>query len=148
MNTMSYKTMTITLDAAQKLLSSAISFAESKGWNIAVVVLDPAGFTVASARMDGVSAAILEIATDKAYTATLGKSSASYSDRMNSSPELTLGAANRPRFCAWEGGLPLYQSGMLVGAIGVSGASGLEDAECGQQACRSVGFDNVSTEQD
>ncbi len=78
--------------------------------------------------------AILEFATDKAYTATLGKSSMAFSERMGSSPSLTMGLANRPRLCAWEGGEPIHEAGHLIGAIGVSGAAGHEDRACAEAA--------------
>lgn len=136
----SYPVPTVTLQTAQAAVTAALAHAADRGWTIAVVVLDPSGFTVASARMDGVGAAILDIAADKAYTATLGKSSAAYGARMLSSPDLTLGAGNRRRFCAWEGGVPLYSGGALIGAMGVSGAAGPEDVECAEVACGCLGL--------
>ncbi len=124
----------ITYEAAQGLIESAIAEARANGWAIAVVVLDPGGAVLAAARMDGVAPAILDIATDKAYTATLGKSTDAFYERMSSAPDLTLGLQNRPRLCAWEGGLPILVSGTLVGAIGVSGAAGPEDVQCARAA--------------
>ena len=130
---------TIRYGCARALVSSAIEHAEANGWRIAVAVLDPAGHVVASGRMDGVAPPILDYAVDKAFTATLGKATTDYFARMNSDPSLAMGAANRPRLCAWDGGLPIYDGADLIGTIGVSGAAGEEDIACGEAACRSVG---------
>ena len=131
----------ISCDAAQALLVRAIEHARMREWNIAVAVLDPTGAIVASARMDGVSPTILDIATDKAFTATLGKSTRAFYERMSSSPDLAMGLQTRPRLCAWDGGLPIRQTGVLIGAIGVSGAAGHEDVECAQEALKSLGLE-------
>ena len=130
--------------AASALVSAVIDTAKANNWKMAVVVVDPWGAIVASGRMDGVAPPILDIALDKAYTATLGKTTKGFYERMSSSPDLTLGLQTRPRLCAWEGGLPLYKDGHLVGAIGVSGAEGKDDAACGEQALTSLGFSSRS----
>ena len=68
-----YLVPVISYDLARRLVETAMAHATQNGWRVAVVVLDPWGAVVASGRMDGVSPAILEIASDKAYTATLGR---------------------------------------------------------------------------
>lgn len=137
---MTHNMSAISCDAAQMLIARALEHARTHEWKIAVAVLDPTGAIVASARMDGVSPTILEIATDKAFTATLGKSTRAFYERMSSSPDLAMGLQNRPRLCAWDGGLPIRQDGALIGAIGVSGAAGHEDVECAQAALKTLGL--------
>ena len=132
----------VTYETGRRLVEGAIAHAEENVWRVAVVVLDPWGAVVASGRMDGVSPAILEIASDKAYTASMGKSTSAFYERMSSSPDLAMGLQNRKRFCAWEGGLPIRDSGRLVGAIGVSGAAGPEDAACGEAALTALGLES------
>ena len=131
----------ISCDAAQELVTRAMEHARVHEWKIAVAILDPTGAMVAAARMEGVSPTILDIATDKAFTATLGKSTRAFYDRMSSSPDLAMGLQTRPRLCAWDGGLPIRQNASLIGAIGVSGAAGVEDGECAQEALKSLGLD-------
>lgn len=132
-----YLVPVISYDLARRLVETAMAHATQNGWRVAVVVLDPWGAVVASGRMDGVSPAILEIASDKAYTATLGKSTKAFYERMSSSPDLAMGLQNRNRFCAWEGGLPIRDAEQLIGAIGVSGAAGPEDVACATAALTS-----------
>ena len=130
----------VSYDAGRSLIEGAMAHAEANGWHVAVVVLDPWGAVVASGRMDGVSPAILEIASDKAYTASMGRSTKAFYERMSSSPDLAMGLQNRDRFCAWEGGLPIRDEGRLIGAIGVSGAAGPEDVACGEAALQGLGL--------
>ena len=137
----SRETAVVTYTAAARLRDLACEHAVSNGWSIAVVILDPWGTVITSARMDGVAPAILEIATDKAYTATLGKTTRAFFERMSSSPELTLGLQTRARLCAWEGGVPIRENDVLIGAIGVSGAAGHEDVACAEYALATLGLD-------
>lgn len=130
----------VTYAAAARLVAEAVRHAEAKGWTVAVVVLDPSGHIVAAARMDGVAPMILDYAADKAFTACLGKPTTAFFERMSSSPALAMGAANRPRLCAWDGGLPIREKGALIGAIGVSGAAGSEDVECAEAALAALGL--------
>lgn len=130
----------ITHETAMRLVEGAMAHAVENAWCVAVVVLDPWGAVVASGRMDGVSPAILEIASDKAYTASMGKSTRAFYERMSSSPDLAMGLQNRQRFCAWEGGVPIRENGQLIGAIGVSGAAGPEDVACAMAALAAHGL--------
>lgn len=126
---------------ALRLVHHALEHAASRGWLVAVVVVDAGGEVLASARMDGVAAQTLGFATDKAFTAaTMQRSTAEFFARMNSMDELRVGLANRPRLITWEGGLPIVHNGAIVGGIGVSGAQGHEDAECALAALRSLGL--------
>ena len=128
---------------AVELIQLAFAHAQGQGWSVAAAVLDHAGHVVASGRMDGVAPQILEFATDKAHTALLGRSSAEFQARMASEDGLRMGLANRPRLCAWEGGLPVREAGALIGAIGVSGAAGPEVAACARAALHALGLDAV-----
>ncbi|MEM8630392.1 MAG: heme-binding protein [Pseudomonadota bacterium] len=140
MTTASHGVQVISHDCAKRLIDRAMAHARQNAWHVAVVVLDPWGAVVASGRMDGVPPAILNIACDKAYTAALGKSTRAFYERMSSSPDLAMGLQNRDRLCAWEGGLPIRQGEVLIGAIGVSGAAGPEDVACAQAALEAQGL--------
>ena len=120
---------------AMKLVQVAVGHAASKGWRVAVCVVDPAGAALASWRMDEVTPPIAEFAADKAYTAaTMRRSTAAYFERMEASASLRLGLANRERLLVWGGGLPVVLDGKVIAGIGVSGARDFEDIECAQTA--------------
>ena len=131
----------ITYETAGKLVAEAVAHAEAGGWAIAVVVVDPSGHIVASARMDGVSAPIIEFAADKAYTAvTLRIPTANVAKEMIDSKQQEMGALGRPRLCAWDGGVPIIENGAIIGGLGVSGAPGPIDIECGAKALAVLGL--------
>ena len=131
----------ISLATAEKLATTVLAHAEKSGWKVAVAITDPSGAPVVFRRMDGVSPVTGEIALDKAYTAsTLRRSTKALAERMTSSADMTMGMANRPRLMAWQGGLPIVESGTFIGGMGISGAAGHEDAECGEVALASLGL--------
>jgi glc operon protein GlcG len=137
----SFGRRTISCTAARSLVDTAIAHAESCGWCVAVAVVDISGDIVASGRMDGAPPAVADFASDKAYTASMvNKSTRAFFERMASSPELAMGLTNRRRLICWEGGLPILVNGALIGGIGVSGASGPEDAECASEALAGLGL--------
>lgn len=126
---------------AMQLVQKSVEHAKTKGWNIAVCVVDPAGASLASWRMDNVTAPIAEFAADKAFTAaTMKRSTAAFSQRMNSSESLRLGLSNRGRLLVWGGGLPVVHEGQVIGGIGVSGAQDFEDIECAVTALEAAGL--------
>jgi len=126
--------------AASRLVSAAIAHAETKGWRVAAVVCDAGGHVVAAGRMDGAPSTVADFALDKAYTAAMsGKSTRAFFERMSSSAELAMGLANRPRLITWEGGMPIFETGSVIGGLGVSGAAGAEDVECAQHALAALG---------
>jgi uncharacterized protein GlcG (DUF336 family) len=132
---------TISLAAAEKLATAALAHAEKNGWKVAIGIADVSGSPVLFRRMDGVSPVTGEIALDKSYTAaTLRRSTKALAERMTSSAAMTMGMANRPRLMAWEGGLAIFENGVVIGGIGISGAAGHEDAECGEVALASIGL--------
>ncbi|MBX2883306.1 MAG: heme-binding protein [Granulosicoccus sp.] len=131
----------ISVAAAQALIKEVVDHASGHNWKIAVVVVDPWGAVVAALRMDGVSAPVFDFAHDKAYTAgTLGTTTEAFQQRMASSDALRMGLVNRPRLCAWPGGLPLFSDGELVGGIGVSGAASDDDVTCAERARSALGL--------
>ncbi|WP_308916589.1 GlcG/HbpS family heme-binding protein [Jannaschia sp. LMIT008] len=131
---------TVTYDAAAALVAAALRHARARGWSVAVAVVDPNGDVIAAARPDGVRPTTLRMATDKAVTTTLGKTTLAFMERMRD-PALAGGLSSRTDLLAWEGGQPIRLDGTLVGGMGASGASGHQDAECVATALAELGFD-------
>jgi glc operon protein GlcG len=139
---------TLTLEAADEMASAAVSECRSKGFkDISVYVLDAAGRTLVSKTMINVPNLIPTIAEAKAGAAIgTHSSSRSLKDKYvpDRTPQLlamtTLGASVQQPFAAVPGGVLCRdaESGAVIGAIGVSGASADEDehmAIVGAQAC-------------
>lgn len=137
--TKSFSIAQIKAATARGLVDAALSHAEEHGWEVAAAVVDPAGYLVAFGRTDHVAPPIGQFALDKAYTAgTLRKSTKTFGERMASSPTLSLGLSNRERFMAWGGGIAIYENGVCIGGLGVSGAQEHEDIDCAEAAILAV----------
>ncbi|SDN36720.1 heme-binding protein [Ensifer sp. YR511] len=134
-------TQVLAANAALRLVGHVIAHATANAWRVAVCVVDTQGVTLAAARMDEVAPPILDFAMDKAFTAaTMRRTTEAFFERMDNSPSLRLGLANRSRLLVWGGGLPILHRDGIVGAIGVSGARDVEDIECARHALEREGL--------
>jgi glc operon protein GlcG len=110
---------------------------------LAAVVVDRGGNPVASMRMDGAQLGAMSIAGDKALTAvSFGRGTSAWSD--TSAPggsDWGLAGTLDGRAIVFAGGLPTYSDGVLVGALGVSGASSDLDERCAELAVKAAGLE-------
>lgn len=121
--------MRLELALAEQMARAACDEAQARGCLVSAAVVDAGGHLVAFRRMDGAEFAGATIAVDKAYTAA-GNRIATLDLRDQVVPGGDLAgyyAASGGRFIAFGGGVPLFHDGLVVGAVGVSGASGQED---------------------
>jgi uncharacterized protein GlcG (DUF336 family) len=126
-----------------------------------IIVVDRSGAVVGRTSMDDAWGGSVAIAKSKAYTAV------AYSSNENALTTRSLGALTQPGGPLWNignsnagggnpgliefpGGVPLYQGGVLVGAIGVSG-DGVEQDENvaeagakGYEAPKAIRIDTVT----
>ena len=120
----------ISLENARKVSAAAVAEARKNNWNMAVAIVDPAGYLVYYEKMDDTQLGSAKVAIDKARSAALFKRSTKFfQDRLAS------GTAGLPMLkvdgaIPIEGGLPLVIDGHIVGAIGVSGDSSEHDGQC------------------
>lgn len=94
-----------------------------------VAVTDAHGELIAFARMDGCPLASIRIAANKAWTAARDrKPTKDIGDKIRD-PEKGFDIAfyGDRRFVGWGGGIPIWRNGEVIGAIGVSGLSSVED---------------------
>ncbi len=123
----------IGLAQAKELVAAAEAEATKHNWAIAIAVVDPSGNLVAYEKIDDTQLASAIVAQKKAMTAALyRRPSAWFYDQLETGhPAL---ATLDPHPIASPGGLPLVQGGKLIGAIGCSGVSPLQDA----MACKAA----------
>lgn len=120
----------VTLENAKKAAAPAVAEAEKNHWNVAVAVVDTSGNLVYYEKMDNTQLGSANVAVDKARTAALFKRpSKSFEDTVTTAPGGTRVLSLRG-VTAIEGGIPLVMDGKIVGAIGVSGATSAQDAQC------------------
>jgi uncharacterized protein GlcG (DUF336 family) len=122
----------ITTEAALRAVQGAVQQALNLDIKINVAVCDASGTPMAFLRMNGAPLHSISISEDKAYTAvSFGLPTSQWVQILSThSDGVRLGLPARPRFVQFGGGLPISINGKVIGAIGVSGGSELQDEEC------------------
>lgn len=129
--------MSLTLDRAQLLVRHTLAAASSRGLSVSVAVVDQGGYLVAAARMDNAPIFTPDVAQGKAVAAAaFRQSSAALGERWAPGTPIPLALSIRTggRFITQQGALPIRDGEVVVGAIGVSGATSQEDEELAQAA--------------
>src|SRR3989454_2161792 len=136
----------ISSELAQKMVDEAMVKASELGVSENVAILDDGGNLKAFSRMDGAPILSIEMAQNKAYTALFGVSTQDFFNFIQGDPSLLAGIPTLARVAAWGGGFPIKVDGEIVGAIGVSGAPGVQnDVDCATAALALVS-DSVTYE--
>lgn len=127
------KKISLSLDAARKIMAAAETEAEKMGLKgLAIVIVDEGGYVVHSLRMDRALPSSVDIGLAKARAAALlGKPTKFWREMLNNNNLWPLGM---PYVVSAEGGLPLIVDDQVIGGIGISGASGLEDRQVADAA--------------
>ena len=128
----------ISLENAKKAAAPALAEAAKNNWRVAVAIVGPAGTLIYYEKMDNTQLGSAEVAIDKARTAVLFKRpTKAFQDALAAGGEglriLTLKGV-----VAAEGGIPLVMDGKIVGAIGVSGATSGQDAQCAKAGADTI----------
>jgi uncharacterized protein GlcG (DUF336 family) len=115
----------LTLDAAKKITIAAEAEARKNGWTMAIVVVDDAGHLIQFERIDGTQTGSIDVAIAKAKTAAAFKRPTKFfEEAAKTRPAIV---TLTPTAVMIEGGVPVFVSQQLVGAVGVSGGSSQQD---------------------
>ena len=127
---------TLHLAAAQKIVQGALTKAKEMKLTVNVAVVDEGGHLLAFARMDGARPASVYTALTKATAAATyrqptgpGSSAAGQPDLLLSLSLQNAAAASGGKMTSLKGGVPILVDGQVVGAVGVGGGTGEQDAE-------------------
>jgi uncharacterized protein GlcG (DUF336 family) len=121
----------ITLEQARKAYAAADAEARKNNWAMTVVIIDSGCNPVLMQKADAQIAAPL-IAQEKAYSAcAYNWPTKALQDTLAKGGD-GLRYTTFPRMIAADGGLPIIVDGKIIGAIGVSGAAGPDDARVAQ----------------
>jgi uncharacterized protein GlcG (DUF336 family) len=129
----------ITLADAKRVIAAAERKATELEQPMNIAVADAGGNLIAHVRMDEAWLGSIDISIKKAFTSRAFDISTKELAKF-SQPEgqfYGIHASNDGRIMIFAGGVPLKKSGKVVGAIGVSGGSGVQDhavAEAGAAA--------------
>jgi glc operon protein GlcG len=126
----------IGLDRAQSVIAAAVAEAKKHDWKEIVAVVDSGGNLVALVRMDGAQFASATIAEHKARTAAaFRRETKVFETNVDNGLVYQLSLDG---IIASRGGIPLVEDGKLIGAIGVSGATGSQDEVCAKAGAATV----------
>lgn len=127
----------LTLAGAEQLADLAVAEASKQGATICVGVVDVAGHLLAFRRMDGAGLISIDVAIGKARTAALLGKPASVFEQMIDKGKPSLLAV--PGAVSLGGGQPVNWEDAIVGAIGISGATGDGDETMAVAVIRAFG---------
>jgi uncharacterized protein GlcG (DUF336 family) len=118
-------TTTLSLHGARKLAAAAEAEALSRGWTVAIAVVNPDGGLIFFQCLDGTQPASQDIAIAKARTAArLKRPTKVMEDSIAAGRQALLSV---PDALMLEGGVPIKSEGQIIGAIGISGMTSAED---------------------
>jgi uncharacterized protein GlcG (DUF336 family) len=125
---------------AQRMIEAAIEKSRELKKAMCIAVVNEAGQLKAFHAMDGAPHLSIQIAQDKAYTASsFGIPTHVWWDFIKGDPPLLHGIVHTPRLIIFGGGYPVVEEGQMIGAIGVSGGHYSDDMEVARAALEAVG---------
>src|SRR2546421_36379 len=125
------------LDRARRIVEHVVAAAPAP---LSVYVADAHGELVAAATMDGAAPDTRLNAQRKAYTAARSdaRSTRELAEKVSDDPVER--ASFDPFFTFFLGGLAVFEGGVRVGAVGVSGLPGEVDEQLGRAASEAAGL--------
>jgi uncharacterized protein GlcG (DUF336 family) len=110
------------------------------GIEVALAITDAGGHLKAFEATDGVPFLATDVAIDKAWTAvSFGMPTHVWGDLFTTRPDLAQ-LAHRPRLVAVGGGYPIIENGHVIGGLGVSGGSAVDDQKIAIETLTTAGF--------
>ena len=121
----------MTLDKANALIEKVNEKAASMGLAVVAAVSDQAGRPVAVQSMDGAYIASFEIALNKTFTSASLKMSTETLSHLSQPGQPLYGIqfTNQGKIVIFGGGETLEVDGKIIGALGVSGGTAVQDTE-------------------
>ncbi|MCX7173936.1 MAG: heme-binding protein [Proteobacteria bacterium] len=120
----------INLDIAKKAAAAAAAEARKNNWNMAIAITDGGGALVYLEKMDATQTGSVNVAIGKARSAAMFKRPTKVWQDVVAGGGAGLRVLGLEGAVPIDGGLPIVIDGKIVGAIGVSGAAGDQDAQC------------------
>jgi uncharacterized protein GlcG (DUF336 family) len=118
----------ISLELAKRVASAAEARANANGWPVVIAIFDSTGHLTLLHRLDQSNLGAVELAQRKAETSVrFRRPTKVYEDLVASGGVRLLSVASD--IITLEGGLPLIQNGFVIGSIGVSGVTSIEDGQ-------------------
>ena len=138
-----YQKPMLSLDQIRRAMDAMLDKATQEPTRpVAIAIVDDAGNLLSYSRMDHCRPNPQTFAVRKAYTSALsGQDSVAYAERLKSQGRSVSDMGN-PNLVAAQGAVVVLhpQSGVVLGAIGVSGLTAQEDEDLARLGVRSLGL--------
>lgn len=123
-------------DDAAVLVQAARDKSTEMGIPMSIAVTDPSGHLILFEQMDGAKVSSIQTAIDKAFTAATARKGTHVYNQLCVPGEPTFGIhnTNGGRFSIIGGGLPVEVDGEVVGGIGISSGTAIQDLEVAEAA--------------
>jgi glc operon protein GlcG len=139
-------TFAIDYQDAKRIIDAIVQRALEQQKAAVIAVSDAHGELIALARMDGAPLSSIRVAANKAWTAARErKPTKEIGDKIRH-PEKGFDIAfyGDRKFVGWGGGIPIWRDGQVIGAIGVSGLSSVEDIALASLGLELIAKSNLS----
>lgn len=136
---MTLKVESVSLEDARRIIAAGEAKADEIGQPSNIAVVDAGGNLVAHVRMDGAWIGSVDISINKAFTSrAFDISTADLGANAGPGDQFFgINVSNGGRVMIFAGGVPLRLDGRVVGAVGVSGGSGVQDQTVAEAAAAS-----------
>jgi len=117
----------LTLEAAKKIAAAAQAEAVANKWTMVITIVDDGANLIYLEKADGTQIGSVDVAQNKARSAVKFKRpTKAFEDALAAGRQAIL---SLPGAIPVEGGIPLMIDGVMLGAIGVSGATSAQDGQ-------------------
>ena len=129
----------LNFEAAKKIMAVAEADAVKNNWAMAIAILDSTGHIVMLHKLDGTQYGSIPVAEDKAKSALDFRRPTKVFEDLVAQGGIGLRTLALRGASPLEGGVPIVTDGKIVGAIGVSGGTSVQDgqvAKAGAEAAK------------
>jgi glc operon protein GlcG len=121
--------MPIGLEAAKKVMAAAEAEAVKNNWGMAIAILDSTGHIVMLHKLDNTQYGSIAVSEDKARSAIDYRRPTKVFEDLVAQGGIGLRTLALRGASPLEGGVPIIADGKIIGAIGVSGATAVQDGQ-------------------
>jgi glc operon protein GlcG len=129
----------IGIEAAKKVMAAAEAEAMKNNWGMAIVILNSAGHPVMLHTLDNTQYGSIAVAEDKARSALYFRRATKVFEDLVAQGGIGLRTLSLRGASPLEGGIPIITDSKIVGAIGASGGTSVQDgqvAKAGAEAAK------------
>ncbi len=126
----------LSLADAAVLIDGAIAASNDISVPMCIAVTDESGHLIDFKRMDGGKISSISIAVDKAFTAAVARKGTHVYNQLCVPGQPTFGihVTNNGHFSIIGGGLPVFVNGEIVGGVGISSGTAVQDQQVAEAA--------------